>query len=131
MVFRKSSLTYVLLFILVFLINFNSLVFAQNKKFTGREQFYDIAELTKLIQTAKDAGFSKQELMDRLSIRDENKILNAMEYIQKQKQLEKLNAAELQKIRNKKYLTIQDLIIDLMKLEPKTLALFRKKLLVN
>jgi len=97
---------------------------------SGRRQFYNVVELIKLIEIAREAGYSEEEI-ESLTIKDENKALNAMKYIQQELKEKKTKNLEFKKLLSKKYLTIQDILNDLLALEPKALSSFRDNLLTK
>ena len=85
-------------------------ILAQDKS-KGRKQFSEIETLSRLLQIAIEAGYTQEELK-QLNLVEDQKVTNVMEYLKKQ--LEKKQSAELiiKHIRQKKFLTVQDILQD-------------------
>jgi len=123
--FRLSLLIW--LGALLFLQPLNSAFSQENEQFVGKNKFYDIVDLIQLIEKAREAGFTDEELKT-LTIRDGDKTLYAMQYIQEQEKLKALKLKHAEAILKKQYLTVQDILNDLIALEPKQLKQFRDEL---
>ena len=92
-----------------------------------RAKFYKIDELNRLIQKAKEAGFSEKDL-ETLILRDADKSINVNEYIAEMEHDEKVKIQKLQEFLNKRFLTIGDIYKEMIKLEPDTLINLREEL---
>jgi hypothetical protein len=92
-----------------------------------RDMYYDLVELSKLIEISREAGFSEQQLRG-LEIRDGSRTVNVMEYIHRieSKKLQKKEA--LKNFLSKQFLTVQDIYDEMLKLEPDTLIQLREEL---
>ena len=78
------------------------------------EGFYDIEELERLIQIARESGFSQEEIAE-ITIEDNGKVINALEYLEAQKIKRRLADEKAREKAAKKYLTIQDILRELAK----------------
>lgn len=105
--------------------------FAQEpNSYTGKKQFYNINELILIIERARNAGFTDDEIK-AITLKEDltDKTINADAYIQNvqkmEAQLKKQNLVNLKK----KYLTVQDIFNDLASLEQNQLKKFRDNLI--
>jgi hypothetical protein len=92
--------------------------------------FYDLQELIRLIEIARESGFSEEQIRE-ITIEDQGRVINAWEYL---KEIQARRAAEEQRIREQEsrvYLTVQDVVEDLMKMEQKDLHQLRESLLFS
>lgn len=78
------------------------------------EGFYDLEELERLIQIARESGFSQEEIAE-ITIEDNGKVINALEYLEAQKIKRRLADEKAREKAAKKYLTIQDILRELAK----------------
>ncbi len=93
----------------------------------GRKQFYELIELTKLIEKAKEAGFSDEEI-ENLQIRDGEQVINVTDYIGRIKGKKIFEQEKLDDFKKKKFLTVRDIFVELVKLEPNVLTRLREEL---
>jgi len=121
----SSSRIFGLLFLLFLLLT--STAFSVEPVNQGRRKFYDIAELIKLIERAREAGMSDEDLA-KLEIRDGDKVINVMEYKAEFERLEKLKDERLRKFLSKKFLTVNDIFKELIVSEPETIKKLREEL---
>ena len=92
-----------------------------------RNQFYSLVELTELIQKTKEAGFSDEQIKN-MQIKDGDKVINVMDYIRKIENKRIFEQKQLEDFRNRKFLTVQDIYGELIKLEPDALTRLREEL---
>ncbi|MCP4296823.1 MAG: hypothetical protein GY786_14575 [Proteobacteria bacterium] len=92
-----------------------------------RKQFYDIVELTKIIEKARDAGFSEEQI-SRLELRDGDTTINVKDYLDEIKRRKLLRDKKLKEFLNKNFLTVRDIFKELLVLEPDKLAKLREEL---
>lgn len=78
------------------------------------EGFYDLEDLERLIQIARESGFTQEEISE-ITIEDNGKIINALEYLEAQKNKLRLADEIAREKAAKKYLTIQDILRELAK----------------
>lgn len=92
--------------------------------------FYDLQELIRLIEIARESGFSEEQIRE-ITIEDQGRVINAWEYLQ---EIQARRAAEEQRIREREsrvYLTVQDVVDDLIKMEDEDLHKLRESLLFS
>ncbi len=92
--------------------------------------FYDLQELIRLIEIARESGFTEQQIRE-ITIEDQGRVINAWEYLQ---EIQARRAAEEQRIREREsrvYLTVQDVVDDLIKMEHEDLHKLRESLLFS
>lgn len=94
---------------------------------TGRRQFYDLVELTKLIQRARDAGFSEEELKN-LEIRESGVTINVNDYMNEILARRKIADDKLKAFLSKRFLTVGDVYHEMVNLEPDVLTKLREEL---
>ena len=94
---------------------------------SNRNQFYSVVELTRLIQRAKEAGFSDDEIAN-LQIKDGDQVINVKEYIERIENKKIFKQQQLEAFKKKKFLTINDIYTELVKLEPDVLTRLREEL---
>lgn len=105
------------------------LTFANGQGFenTGRRKYYSVEELIVLIERAREAGVSEENLK-KLEIRDGDKEINVFDYIAKEK-MEKLQKDKnLKELLSKKFLTVNDIYSELIKSEPEIIQKLREEL---
>ena len=101
-------------------------IYPQQKN-TGRKQFYDLIELTKLIQRAREAGFSEEELKG-LTLVDAGKTINVSEYMEEILTRRRIADEKLKAFLQKKFITVQDVYSEMVQLEPNVLTKLREEL---
>ncbi|MDH5561695.1 MAG: hypothetical protein OEY59_12670 [Deltaproteobacteria bacterium] len=117
--------TGLLLLTLLFFIVSSS--FAQQSYGEKRSKFYQISELIRLIEKAREAGFSEEDLR-KMTINDANFSINVMEFIEKSRLKERLKKEKLDAFKKKKFLTIIDIFDELIVMEPEVLGKLREEL---
>jgi hypothetical protein len=95
---------------------------------TGRRQFYDIAELIRLIERAREAGMTDEEL-HKLEIRDGDRVINVMEYKAEFERLQRLKDERLKAFLSKQFLTVNDIFQELIVTEPDVIQKLREELI--
>lgn len=93
----------------------------------GRRQFYDIVELSKLIEKAREAGFTDEQIA-RLQLRDSGDSIDVEKYMNEIRQKKIMRDRKLKEFLSKKFLTIQDIYKELVTLEPDVLNKLREEL---
>lgn len=112
---------------LCFLTFFIGTIAAQDFANTSRDKYYKIEELIKLIERAREAGMSEEDLKS-LEIRDGDKEINVLDYIEQEK-LERLKKeAALKALLEKNFLTVNDIYKELIKTEPEVIQQLREEL---
>ena len=93
-----------------------------------KKGFLDVVELKRLLEVAREAGFSDKEMRE-ITIEDDNgKIINVWAYLEEVERLKRLEAAKRKAEKEKVYLTVQDVFADLKKDEPADLTRLRDKI---
>ncbi|MCP4756555.1 MAG: hypothetical protein GY866_37305 [Proteobacteria bacterium] len=93
----------------------------------NREKFNRIPELIKLIQRARDAGMSDEDLKN-LELRDGDKTFNVNDYIEDSKRIERTKDDKLKRFLSKKFLTVNDIFKELIVSEPGVIKKLREEL---
>ncbi len=117
-----------------------------------RKGFYDVVELRRLLEVARESGFSEKELreitiedngefikaarkagfsakeLSMMTVEGNEKKLNVWGYLQVLEIRKKLADDRLKAQRTKVYLTVQDLFADMKKKDPEDLTKLRDKL---
>jgi hypothetical protein len=89
------------------------------------EGFYDIDQLERLFQIARDSGFTEQEIRE-ITIEDElGNAVNAWDYLQEVKRRRSMRDKADQEKLTKIYLTVQDILADLGRREKDDLRKLR------
>ena len=78
----------------------------------SQEGFYDIDELERLIEVARESGFTQEDI-EKITIQDEGREINAWEFLQKMKRMRALEREKARAQSTKIYLTIQGILVDL------------------
>lgn len=100
---------------------------AQDLSAENRDKYYKIEELIDLIEQAREAGMSEEDLRN-LEIRDGDKEINVYDYIE-QERLERLRKKKLlEELLSKKFLTVNDIYDELIKSEPEEIQKLREEL---
>jgi hypothetical protein len=90
---------------------------------------YDIATLRRLIELARDSGFTEQQLRE-ITVEDEHgNVVNAQAFLEDYEKRKKEQDAREAAERNKVYLSPKDLIKELDKKQPEDLDKLRDKML--
>lgn len=76
------------------------------------EGFYDLEELERIFEVARESGFSEEELR-QITIEDAGEQINAWEYLQKRREREAAEAAREKERREKVYLTVKEIVDEL------------------
>lgn len=101
--------------------------FAQDQQNTGRRKYYSVEQLILLIERAREAGVSEENLK-KMEIRDGDKEINVFDYIAREK-MEKLKKDKILKdLLSKKFLTVNDIYSELVKSEPQVIQKLREEL---
>jgi len=95
-----------------------------------REGFLDLQELIRLLEVAKESGFTEEQLKD-ITVEDEGRLINAWEYVQEQRRKAEATAKARQERESRVYLTVKDVVKELMELEPKDLRKLRDELVLH
>lgn len=114
---------------------------------SGRREFYDIENLKRLIDLAREAEFSDEELgmngnyegiksksecqLQKMTLWDGSRCISVVAYIAEQERNKLLQAEEAKRLMGKKYLTVQDILNELLLDEPAKLAQFRDELFIS
>ena len=94
---------------------------------TGRRQFYDLVELTKIIQRARDAGFSEEELKN-LELKDAGTTINVYDYMNEILARQRIEDEKLKDFLSKRFLTVGDVYQEMVNLEPDALTKLSEEL---
>jgi DNA-binding transcriptional MerR regulator len=103
---------------------------AKPQKLLGKIQGpYDVEELKRLIQIARESGFSDEQIRE-ITVEDEaGNTINAYEFLQAYEKAQKAEAARIAAEQSKVYLAPQDITRELDKKQPKDLEQLRDKML--
>ena len=104
-----------------------SVGFSQEQSYEARRQFYTLEKLIKLIEQARDAGMSDENLK-KMELQDGDRKINILEYMAELERLRALKDKELEEFLSKKFLTINDIFNELIVSEPKVIKKLREKL---
>jgi len=99
----------------------------QEQSHQASRQFYKLNELLRIIDQARDAGMSDEELKN-LELHDGDRKINVLEYIAELERLKAMKDKELEAFLNKKFLTINDIFNELIVSEPKVIKKLRERL---
>jgi hypothetical protein len=100
---------------------------AINPEKIDRKKFYKIAELIKLIEKAREAGISEEDLA-KLELRDGDKKINVMDYMEEFERLKRSKDERLKRFLSKKFLTVHDIYNELIISEPGVIKKLREEL---
>ncbi|MBT4528044.1 MAG: hypothetical protein HOC24_15975 [Deltaproteobacteria bacterium] len=114
-------------FLFISMIFFIALPLFSQQDNTGRRQFYDLVELTKIIQRARDAGFSEEELKN-LEIKESGVTINVNDYMNEILARRKIADEKLKAFLSKRFLTVGDVYHEMVNLEPDVLTKLREEL---
>lgn len=101
--------------------------YAQDEK---REGFYNVEELKRLLEVARESGFTEKELRE-ITVEDGDKVINVWDFLKEYERKKRERAARLKAQQEKVYLTVQDVVEDLEKEQPKDLTRLRDKIPTN
>jgi len=87
-----------------------------------------VVELEALIDAARNAGLTEDQIRQITVIDEEGHAINAWQYLQSQVEAKRKQEALEREERTKVYLTVPDVFADLRKHEPQDLELLRKQL---
>ncbi|MBT7713777.1 MAG: hypothetical protein HN745_18840 [Deltaproteobacteria bacterium] len=104
-----------------------SMGFSQEQSYEARRQFYTLEKLIKLIEQARDAGMSDEDLK-KMELQDGDRKINILEYMAELERLRAMKDKELEEFLSKKFLTINDIFNELIVSEPKVIKKLREKL---
>ena len=93
-----------------------------------KKGFRDVVELKRLLEVAREAGFSDKEMREITIEDDEGKIINVWAYLEEVERLKRLEARQRKAQEEKVYLTVQDVYTELKKDEPADLTRLRDKI---
>ena len=95
------------------------------------EGFRDVVELKRLLEVAREAGFSEKEMRE-ITIEDDNgNVINVWKYLEEVERKKRLEAEKRKAQEEKVYLTVQDVFEELEKGEPADLTQLRDKIPTN
>ncbi len=101
--------------------------YSQARSQQARRQFYNLNELIRIIDQAREAGMSDEDLKS-LELHDGNRKINVLEYMAELERLKAMKDKELEDFLSKKFLTINDIFNELIVSEPKVIKKLREKL---
>ena len=104
-----------------------SSAYLQEQSYKARRQFYNLNELIRIIDQAREAGMSDEDLKT-LELHDGERKINVLEYIAELERLKALKDKELEDFLSKKFLTINDIFNELIVSEPKVIKKLRERL---
>jgi DNA-binding transcriptional MerR regulator len=93
-----------------------------------QEGFRDVVELRRLMEVAREAGFSDEEMREITIEDDEGNIINVWKYLEEVERKKRLEAEKRKAQQEKIYLTVQDVFTELQKDEPDDLTRLRSKI---
>lgn len=130
MFYHKFFLKYKLIFLIICLFLINQWLLTATgveQENVGRRTFYNIAELIKIIEKARKAGFSDEDLK-KLELRDGDRKINVIDYIEEFERIKKSQDRQLQIFLKKKFLTVKDIFNELVNSEPEVIKKLREEL---
>lgn len=101
--------------------------YTQQQSYQARRQFYKLKELLKIIDQAREAGMSDEDLK-KLELHDGNRKINVLEYIAELERLKAMKDKELEEFLSKKFLTVNDIFNELITSEPSVIEKLRERL---
>lgn len=101
--------------------------FAQDQSYQSRRQFYKLSELLRIIDQAREAGMSDEDLKN-LELHDGDRKINVLEYIAELERLKAMKDKELEEFLSKKFLTVNDIFDELVVSEPEVIQKLRERL---
>jgi len=88
------------------------------------DKFVNVAELKRLLEVAREAGFTEDEI-GKITIEREGKVINVLEFLKAWEQKQKDMKARERAYVDTDYLTAQDIFSELNKTQPKDLSKLR------
>ncbi|MBU2646695.1 hypothetical protein KKI24_18445 [bacterium] len=101
--------------------------YSQQQSNQARRQFYNLEELIKIIDRARESGMSDEDLK-KLELHDGERKINVLEYMAELERLRAMKDKELEIFLSKKFLTINDIFNELIVSEPNVIKKLREKL---
>ncbi|MFH2132158.1 MAG: hypothetical protein ABIK68_17405 [bacterium] len=101
--------------------------YSQEQSNQARRQFYNLEELIKIIDRARESGMSDEDLK-KLELHDGDRKINVLEYMAELERLRAMKDKELEIFLSKKFLTINDIFNELIVSEPNVIKKLREKL---
>ena len=97
----------------------------------GPKPLVDVEELKRIIEIARESGFSEEQVRE-ITIEDEaGNLINALDYLKALEREKQLKASASEELKNKRYLTVQEIFADLKGSEQKDLKALREKYLIG
>lgn len=96
-----------------------------------QEGFRNVVELRRLMEVAREAGFSDEEMREITIEDNEGNIVNVWKYLEEIERKKRLEAEKRKAQEEKIYLTVQDVFTELKKDEPADLTRLRDKIPVH
>jgi len=103
-------------------------LFAKEPSLAQRVQFKNIDSLIGLIEKARDAGLSDEEIK-KLQLNLETGDVSALEYIEAFKRSKQLKDQKVKDFLAKRFLTVGDIFREMVDMEPKRLETLREELI--
>ena len=94
------------------------------------EGLVDLQELIRLIEIARESGFSEEEIKE-ITIEDGGRVIKALDYYNKILDQRAKRAAALKERESRVYLTVDDIVKELVTMEPADLKRLREELVVG
>jgi hypothetical protein len=101
--------------------------FSQERSYEARRQFYAVENLIKIIEQARAAGMSDEEIQ-KMTIPVDGRDKSIVDYLAELERLRALKNKELEDFLSKKFLTINDIFNELIISEPKVIQKLREEL---
>jgi len=101
--------------------------FSQKQSYEARRQFYKMENLIKIIERARDAGMSNEEIQ-KMTIPVDGRDKSIVDYLAELERLRALKDKELEDFLSKKFLTINDIFNELIVSEPTVIKKLREEL---
>jgi hypothetical protein len=95
-----------------------------------KEGFYNIEELKRLLEVARESGFTEKEMRE-ITIEDGGKVINVWDFLKEMERKKRERAAKDKAQQEKVYLTVQDVFEEMEKDLPKDLSKLRDKISTN
>jgi hypothetical protein len=92
----------------------------------SQEGFYDIEQLERLFQIARESGFTEDDVREITIEDEEGNIVNAWDYLQEIKRRRAMQDQADQEKLHRLYITVQDILADLRKRERADLRKLRE-----
>ena len=94
------------------------------------EGLVDLQELIRVIEIARESGFSEEEIKE-ITIEDGGRVIKALDYYNRILDQRAKRAAALKEREGRVYLTVDDIVKELVVMEPADLKRLREDLLVG